>query len=405
MKQSWRKGRQRGLQLLLAAAALAAIVLVVTGCGSGKPSTDSESHSGPYKIALSMSYVGNDWQNEAENLVKAVAASPEYKDKVDLRVDIAGTSVPKQIQQINSEVAAGMDAIVAYPISPTALNVAIRNACKQGVIVYAYNANVTEPCAYNVKTSDVQFGYEQGKWLCEELDGQGEIAEITGVPGTSADTDRKNGLAEGLKKCPGVTVAASANGMWDQATTKQVFSSIYTAHPNIDGVSAQVGCLAVAEYLLSQNKPLIPCAGEASQGHRLLMLPKKEGGEDFRSISVSGPAYTGELALMNSVKILEGKKMQQNMLVPLPLVTNETIKAGTNVAKGANVYPVSAGVSVPPGFFDSFYSPLVTQGLRAALSGLPDTVSKPKECSEVPGCKESDSVEVFHQLTGPTVPY
>lgn len=393
-------------KLLLGVALLGLMALVAAGCGSGKPSTDSgDGEGGPYKVALSMSYVGNDWMNEAENLVKAVAASPEYKNKVELRVDIAGPSVPKQIQQINSEVAAGMDAIIAYPISPTALNVAIRNACKQGVVVYAYNANVTEPCAYNVKTSDVQFGYEHGKWLCETLNGSGEIATITGVPGTSADTDRKHGLAEGLKECPGVKVVASGNGMWDQATTKQVFSSIYASHPNIDAVSAQVGCLAVAEYLLSQGKPLIPCAGEASQGHRLLMLPKKEGGEDFKSISVSGPAYTGELALMNAVKILEGKKMKKNMLVPLPLVTNDTIKPGTNVAEGANVYPTSSGVEVPSGFFDSFYSPLVTQGLKAALTGAPDTVSKAKECHEVPGCKESDSVELFHQLTGPTVPY
>jgi ribose transport system substrate-binding protein len=394
-----------GSKLLSGAVLLTLTVLVAAGCGSGKPSTESESHSGPYKVALSMSYVGNDWQNEAENLVKAVAASPEYKDKVDLRVDIAGTSVPKQIQQINSEVAAGMDAILAYPISPTALNVAIRNACKQGVVVYSYNANVTEPCAYNVKTSDVQFGYEQGKWLCETLNGEGEIAEITGVPGTSADTDRKHGVAEALKECPGIKVAASGNGMWDQATTKQVFSSIYAAHPNINGVTAQVGCLAVGEFLLSQGKEGLPCAGEASQGERLLMLSKKEGGEEIPGVSVSGPAYTGELALMNSVKILEGKKMKHNMLVPLPLVTNKTLKPGDNPAEGANVYPTSAGVEVPSGFFDSFYSPLVTQGLKAALTGASETVSKPKECSEVPGCKESESVDLFHQLTGPTVPF
>jgi ribose transport system substrate-binding protein len=390
---------------LLAIALVLVTALVVVGCGSGKPSTVSSADGGPYKIALSMSYVGNDWQSEAENLVKAVAASPEYKDKVELRVDIAGTSVPKQIQQINSEVAAGMDAIVTYPISPTALNVAIENACEQGVIVYAYNANVTAPCAYNIKTSDVQFGYEQGKWICETLNGKGEIAAITGVPGTSADTDRKNGLDAALKECPGVSIVASGNGEWDQATTKQVFAGIYAAHPNIDAVTAQVGCLGVAEQLESQDKPLLPCAGEASQGERLLMLPVSEGGKGNLGVSVSGPAYSGELALMNAVKILEGKKFKKNMLIPLPLVTNDTLKPGTNVAEGANVYPPSTGVKVPPGFFDSFYSPLVTQGLQAALTGKPDTVSKPKECSEVPGCKEGDSVDIFHQLTGPTVPY
>jgi ribose transport system substrate-binding protein len=37
-----------------------------------------------------MSYVGNDWQAEAANDVKALAASKAYRDKVDLRVQVAG---------------------------------------------------------------------------------------------------------------------------------------------------------------------------------------------------------------------------------------------------------------------------------------------------------------------------
>jgi ribose transport system substrate-binding protein len=36
-----------------------------------------------YKIFLSMSYIGNDWQAEAANMIKAMAASPSMADKVD----------------------------------------------------------------------------------------------------------------------------------------------------------------------------------------------------------------------------------------------------------------------------------------------------------------------------------
>ena len=37
-----------------------------------------------YKMYLSMSYIGNDWQAEAANMVKAMAASKLMKDKVTL---------------------------------------------------------------------------------------------------------------------------------------------------------------------------------------------------------------------------------------------------------------------------------------------------------------------------------
>src|SRR5690349_7155744 len=45
-----------------------------------------------YKIFLSMSYIGNDWQAEAAHMIKAMALSKTYRDKVDLQVQVAGPS-------------------------------------------------------------------------------------------------------------------------------------------------------------------------------------------------------------------------------------------------------------------------------------------------------------------------
>ena len=55
-----------------------------------------------FKIFFSQSYIGNNWLNEAVNMVKAMAASSTYKDKVDLQVQISGADVQKQIQQLNA---------------------------------------------------------------------------------------------------------------------------------------------------------------------------------------------------------------------------------------------------------------------------------------------------------------
>jgi hypothetical protein len=43
-----------------------------------------------YKMYLSMSYIGNDWQAEAANMVKAMAGSKLMRDKVTLGVQVAG---------------------------------------------------------------------------------------------------------------------------------------------------------------------------------------------------------------------------------------------------------------------------------------------------------------------------
>ena len=74
-------------QLIAAAAALAlsATAGIATAQAQAK-----------HKIFLSMSFIGNDWQGEAANMIKAMAASKTMADKVDLQVQVAGPNAQRQ---------------------------------------------------------------------------------------------------------------------------------------------------------------------------------------------------------------------------------------------------------------------------------------------------------------------
>jgi len=400
------RSRSRAVRFTLGAVLPVALTLAACGGASSGSKNAAGNGSGGgkhWKVALDLSYYGNDWQTEAADLVKAEADTAPYKGKVTLRVDIAGTSVPAQIAQINNEVAIGENAIVMYPISPTALNNAIQSACARNVVVISYNAYVTAPCAYNVTTSDLEFGTVQAQWLATKLHGKGDIAEMTGVPGTSADTQRRKGWTNVLKKYPGINVVAAGNGEWDPATTKTVFTGLLAAHPSLAGVLAETSCQAVEGVYQSQGKSLVPCAGESENAYRVMMLPKSQGGQGLQGVSVGGPAYTGELALMNAISVLNGAKTKHDMEVPLPEVTNANLKAGKNVAQGDNVFPQSVGLAVTPGFFDDLWSPLVNEGPQAAINGHPDVVSHAKSCADVPGCITGDSVAVYNTFAAGTV--
>ena len=152
------------------------------------------------RSSLSMSYIGNDWQAEAANMVKAMAAHKDFADKVDLQVQVAGPNAQRQIQQINAMVQPGAKAIVVYPISPTALNSAVKNACDKGVMIIAYDAEITEPCAYNVSIDQEEAGRVTAEWLAKKLNGKGNIVVITGVPGTSVDTLRTKAAQGSLRQ-------------------------------------------------------------------------------------------------------------------------------------------------------------------------------------------------------------
>jgi len=365
----------------LARAALGA--LCVAACASPL----SAAAAGKYKVYLSMSYVGNDWQTEAANMVKAMAQTPALKDKVDLEVQVAGTDAQKQIQQINSMVQAGAKAIVIYPISPTALNRAIRNACAKGVVVAAYDSEVTEPCAHNVAIDQHEAGRVTAEWLAKTLGGKGNVVMMNGVPGTSVDRERTAAAKAVFAKYPGIHIVAEGTGMWSQATARTELSKILATNgwDKIDGLWMQVGCFTAVSMQLDAGIPdgkIRPCAGESSNGHRVQMLPagSVKGAGSYRalgypSISYGAPPYSGALALKLAIGKLEGKDFPQRVTLKLPLV--ET--AGAKLCKTGSVDELKAGCSafmpdrVPPGWFADIFSPQTSEvGFNAALNGKPD---------------------------------
>jgi ribose transport system substrate-binding protein len=343
--------------------------------------------AGKYKIFLSMSYVGNDWQTEAANMVKAMANTPALKDKVDLEVQVAGTDAQKQIQQINSMVQAGAKAIIIYPISPTALNRAIKNACSKGVVVAAYDGEVTEPCAHNVTIDQHQAGTVTAEWLAKTLNGKGNIVLINGVPGTSVDRARTEAAKAVFAKYPGIKIVAEGTGMWSQATAKTELSKILATNSwdKIDGLWMQVGCFTAASMQLEAgiaDDKIKPCAGESANGHRVQMLPpgevKGQGAYrsfGYRSISYGAPPYSGAMAIKMAVKKLDGGDFPQRVTLKLPLVETSQSK----LCKTGSIDELKAGCTafppdkVPPGWFADIYSEDTKEvGFNAALTGNQD---------------------------------
>lgn len=360
---------------------MAASLLAATGAADA---------AGKHKIFLSMSFIGNDWQAEAANMVKAMAAHKSMEDKVDLQVQVAGPNAQRQIQQINAMVQAGAEAIVIFPISPTALNQVVKNACDKGVKVFAYDAEITEPCAYNISIDQEEAGRVTAEWLVKKLNGKGDIVLVTGVPGTSVDNLRTKAAKEVFAKNPDIKIVGEAVGMWSQAVARTELSKI-TATRNWDQISGlwmQAGCYTANAMQLEAGKTpeqLLPCAGEGSNGGRIQMLPAGTEVEGAASpyaplnaprISYASPPYSGGLALKLAVEALEGKDVPKKVTLPLPVVTNDTVKLckeGTwqEMKDGCNVFLPSLVSN--PGWFASIFSPETPEiGLNAALVGQPE---------------------------------
>ncbi|WP_374385088.1 sugar ABC transporter substrate-binding protein [Dongia sp.] len=338
----------------------------------------------PYKVFLSMSYVGNDWQAEAQNMVTAMAKA--NADKVNLQIQVAGPVAQKQIQQIDAMVQAGAQAIIVYPISPTALNASIKNACDKGVVVFAYDSSVTEPCAYNVVTDQVALATESAEWVAEKMGHKGNLIFMTGVPGTSVDTDRNKAARAVFAKYPDIKIIAEPSGMWSQAVARKALTEVLatTSWDNIQGVWGATACVQSWSLQMEAGiEKLVPCGTEGTNGMRIMMLPKGsiEGATapyapvGAPGISLESHPGAGAVALKLAIDVLEGKKVPKTTLMPLEAVTSENAKlcktgSFEELAAGCNVFDPGM---VSSGWFANIANPATPEvGFQAALVGQPE---------------------------------
>jgi ribose transport system substrate-binding protein len=365
---------------------LATTMLVVLLSAGALSMASSAVAQDKYKVYLAMSWIGNDWQTGAMNMITALSRHKNYRDIVDFSVQASGDNAQKQIQQINAMVQAGADAIIVYPISPTALNQVIKHACDEGVVIFTYDSVVEEPCAYHVGTDVVLGGYERAKWLFTELGGKGKVVEITGVSGTSFDARINEGTAKALAEFPDIEIIASANGQWSQPEAQVQMTKILATRSwdEIDGLLVQTGCYTLTNMQLEAGIPvdeLKPCGGEAANGHRVMMLPADSGVSGalgLRSFS-SGSAVFGAAAAFKLAmdKLMNGVEPPRTTIVSHSPTYNDTVKLcvdGTAEEVHAGCNAINPELMPNPLFYADVFAPdlLPELGLNAALLGQPE---------------------------------
>ena len=370
--------------ILFARFALLAFLGMALAWGMAPDSASAKTKDGKLLIYYSMSYVGNAWQTEAKNVIIAMALLPEYVDRVELRVQAAGANAARQIQQMNAMIQAGADAILAFPISPTALNGVIKNACKKGVIVVVING-VTEPCAYVVKIDGVKLGAYRTKYVVDQMGGKGNIVAITGVPGVSYSEDHHQGVKEEIARHSDVNMLAELVGFWSHSTARLKMRELLATHgwDEIDGIVVQTGCYTVSQMQVEDgwwpDNPIIPCAGESANGNRLQMLPVSSGiegalGKSGQSIG-SGLWANGYLFRV-AMQVLDGETVDQLIYYTGIEVTQDNVtlcETGSAKEFAAGCNTIRPGL-VPPDYAIDFWSPQVPEmGFKAAMYGVPDT--------------------------------
>ena len=356
--------------------AAGAFALLAGGALTAAPAKAAE-----VKIFASAGFEGNTWMDASLNLLQAMSKTKAYKDRVDFEVQSARGNAQTQIQQINAMVQAGADVIISWAISPTALNRAIRNACRRGVIFITWDAEVTEPCAYHVGINQDWAGAGPAEWLVEELGGKGNIVFMGGIPGNMVDLRRNAAAKAVFSDFEGIKIIADTPSMWNNATAKQKLTEIVATHgwDQIDGLWTQTGCYVFTQMQVDAGRQdnLKPCAGNGTNGHRVAQLKAgtTDGAYGLRSASMGSPPWAAPLAFKLAVAIHDGADVPKFTEIRMPLTTpGETVmceKADLAELRAKNFACNAVPLSVAPSnyFIDVWDISVPELDVYSALNG------------------------------------
>jgi ribose transport system substrate-binding protein len=261
----------------------------------------------PYRIALAAQGPTNSWallfdehvRNRVEELGPDVVEELLYAD--------AQGSADIQVPQVEDLLAQDPDVLILTPMGAAALSAPVERAMAQGVPVVLCASGVdTDNFVTEINANPFQIGYNLMEWLIDELDGEGNIVMMTGIPGVPTAVFTEAGALEILEDFPNINVLDSQPGNWSTSDGKRVMEQWLAQYGDeIDGIwanGAQMSMGIIQAYVEAglDTPPL--AGGEYMNGFLRLAA---EHDVDFYAGQF--PAAMSVLCVDVAVRILQGE--------------------------------------------------------------------------------------------------
>lgn len=264
-----------------------------------------------YKIALSNSYMGNDWRQQMERIVEYVSEQEPYKNRCDLTIVNCENSPEEQAASIDALVKEGYDAILVDPASETALNQALKRATDAGIEVIVFDQPASEESAYHITIDAVKAYKVMAKWLAEAVGGKGNVVLDQGLPGAAVSEQEYNAAKEIFDSYPDMKVVSDFISNYAEADGEAALSSVIAANSDIDVVVTQGYMTSVTNAFKKAGIDKIPAScGGGYNGNLLTCLENDSQG----IIHVYIPGISA-IALNYAIRILDGEEIDKNISI------------------------------------------------------------------------------------------
>jgi ribose transport system substrate-binding protein len=291
----------------------------------GYVDTTAFAKEGPYDVCFSNASVSNSWRVMMVAHVDYGVEEAQANGLVDnYRYTDANDDPAKQISDVEDLLTQGCDVLILSAAASDVVDPAGQAAMEAGVPVVTLDRDVADPAhrVGYVEGDNCAMGRTQAEFIVEQLGGEGNVVELSGIAGASPAEERLRCANEVFAANPGITILEQAYANWSPTEGQAIMANWITKYPDIDGVWSDAGLQgagAIQAYL-DAGLPVPPITGEDFQMFWRLWVEN-----DLNAFAPSFSSRQGYLAVQTALAILKGEPVLLHSLIDPLVATNENI--------------------------------------------------------------------------------
>lgn len=289
---------------------------LLAGCNRGQQEKGDQLVIGATMLSMQNEFIVN-ISDEMEKKAQQLG--------VELVMVDAERSALKQVEQVESFIAQGVDAIILNPCEVEASSPAVQKARAANIpIINVNSATSATPTAF-VGSDDEESGRIAMKHIAEKLGGKGNLFVIHGYMGQAAQIQRDKGAKEVLKAYPGIKLVAEQTGEWDRAKAMSLTENWIQSHGDqIDAIFAHNDEMGLGAVKALEN---------ANLNHKVVVVSIDAIADALQAVEKGSLDATvfqdarqqGSTAVETAVKAAKGQPYEKQVMIPFRLITQANV--------------------------------------------------------------------------------
>lgn len=292
--------RSHALRTAVAAATLTLTAVGLTACGSAD---GGGGDAGKKTIGVSVAdqkslfYVAE---------VAGIEAEAE-KQGYEVKIVSANNDSNAQIKQVNDLITQQVGSLIFTSQDSTAAAAGVRAANQADIPVIAVDQRPEDgdaELATYIATDSVKAAYDLCTWMFEQIGGEGKLAILRGVLGSTAEIQRTEGCQKALEENPGIEVVAEETANWDETEAFKATQNILTANPDLDAVFGESDAMSMGASKAAREADM-EIFSVGIDGFPTMFDAVESG--LTQATMAQQPFKMGQIAVQNAIALMEGE--------------------------------------------------------------------------------------------------